>query len=393
MDDCMDSVDTENEGIELYNDLCAIWKYVGMHARKWVTNSKAISDLISKDDKAVVFDVLAENVSAVKTLGLWWRAEGDTFEFKSSLSVVEKITKRIWLSKISTLFDPLGFITPFTIRARILVQQIWVKGYTWDEVVDNEIKCACLAWLKELSPLPEIKVSRRLYMSNDADTTEFHIFVDASGLAYGAVCYVKTVSNSGKIATCLVCSKTKVAPLKAVTIPRLELMAATLGVQLGQTVSKALNFSINSFNFWTDSMNVLWWIRGCSRSFKTFVANRVGKIQSCTNSEQWRHVKSNENPADLLSRGCGVSFLSSNRLWWQGPKFIRLNNAEWPSTAINKLKFETEKKRQISLISNYRKIVSTKVNTKANDPREACARTFLGLVKICSLVCARCSIC
>ena len=96
----------------------------------------------------------------------------------------------------------------------------------------------------------------------------------------------KTVPNSGKIATCLVCSKTKVAPLKAVTIPRLELMAATLGVQLEQTVSKALNYSINSFNFWTDSMNVLWWIRGSSQSFKTFVANRVGKIQSCANPEQ-----------------------------------------------------------------------------------------------------------
>ena len=364
MDDCMDSVDTEHEGIELFNDLCAIWKSAGMHAKKWVTNSKVIFDLIPKDDKVVVFDVLAENASAVKTLGLWWRAEGDTFEFKSPLSVVEKITKRIWLSKISTLFDPLGFITPFTIRARILVQQIWVKGYTWDEVVDNEIKCACLAWLKELSQLPEIKVSRWLYMSNDADTTKFHIFVDASGLAYGAVCYVKTASNSGKIAICLVCSKTKVAPLKAVTIPRLELMAATLGVQLGQTVSKALNFSMNSFNFWTDSMNVLWWIRGCSRSFKAFVANRVGKIQSCTNPEQWRHVKSNENPVDLLSRGCGVSFLSSNRMWWQNPKFTQLNNAEWPSTAINKLKFETEKKRQISLITNHRKIVSTKVNNE-----------------------------
>ena len=93
-------------------------------------------------------------------------------------------------------------------------------------------------------------------MSNDADATEFHIFVDTSGLAYGAVCYVKIVSNSGKIATCLVCSKTKVAPLKVVTIPRLELMAATLGVQLGQIVSKALNFSMNSFNFWTDSVTV-----------------------------------------------------------------------------------------------------------------------------------------
>ena len=94
-------------------------------------------------------------------------------------------------------------------------------------------------------------------MSNDADATEFHIFVDTSGLAYGVVCYVKIASNSGNIATCLVCSKTKVAALKAVTIPRLKLMAATLEVQLEQTVSKALNFSTNDFNFWTDSMNVL----------------------------------------------------------------------------------------------------------------------------------------
>ena len=145
-------------------------------------------------------------------------------------------------------------------------------------------------------------------MSNDADTTEFHIFVDASGLAYGAVCYVKIVLNSGKIATCLVCSKTKVAPLNAVTIPRLEFLAAILGVQLGQTVSKALNFSMNSFNFCTDSMNILWWICGYSQSFKTFVANRVGKIQSCTNPEQWHHIKSNENLADLLSRGVECLF-------------------------------------------------------------------------------------
>ena len=100
--------------------------------------------------------------------------EGDTFEFKSSLSVVEKITKRIGLSKISTLFDPLGFITQFTIQARIPVQQIWVKGYTWDEVVNDKIKCACLAWLKELSKLPELRVSRWLCISNDADATEFH---------------------------------------------------------------------------------------------------------------------------------------------------------------------------------------------------------------------------
>ena len=94
------------------------------------------------------------------------------------------------------------------------------------------------------------------------------------------------------------------------------------------------------------------------------MANRVGKIQSCTNPEQWRHVKSNENPADLLSRGCGVSFLGSNRLWWQGPKFIWLNNAEWPSTAISKPKFDTERKRQISHITNHHKIISTKVNNE-----------------------------
>ena len=95
-----------------------------MHTRKWVTNSEAKSDLIPKDDKAVIFDLLTENVSAVKTLVIWWRAECHTFEFKSSLSVVHKITKRIWLSNISTLFDPLGFIT-----SSLLELVFWFSKY------------------------------------------------------------------------------------------------------------------------------------------------------------------------------------------------------------------------------------------------------------------------
>ena len=95
----MDSIDIEHEGIELYNDLCALWKSAGLHAKKAVTNSNVISNFISKDYKAVIFDLLAENISAVKTLRLWWRAEDDTFEFKLSLSVVEKKPKEFGCKK------------------------------------------------------------------------------------------------------------------------------------------------------------------------------------------------------------------------------------------------------------------------------------------------------
>ena len=147
------------------------------------------------------------------------------------------------------------------------------------------------------------------------------MYTDASAEAYGAVVYSRCEYESGNVAVRLIASKSRVAPLKATSIPRLELMGAVLGQRLGLAISKVYEIDAYSVEYWTDSMNVLWWIHRPSRTFKPFVANRIGEIHSDSDPVQWRHVPTKENPADLLTRGLTVEELASKELWWEGAKF------------------------------------------------------------------------
>ena len=114
-------------------------------------------------------------------------------------------------------------------------------------------------------------------------------------------------------------------------------MAAVLGLRMAGSISRVLNASLDQATFWSDSMNVVWWIRGRSRSFKPFVANRVGEIQTATDPKQWRYVPTNKNPADLLTRGLKLSELTKNENWWTGTDFLGHEESEWP---VNKVVIE-----------------------------------------------------
>ena len=334
MDDSMDSVATEKEGICLYNDLTQLWNLANMQARKWSSNSKTLMQKIPVEDRALSVNLNADAELCVKTLGLWWTAETDKFVYKVHINDSKVITKRCWLSKISTIFDPLGFLSLYIVRARILVQKMWIAGFEWDDIIDNDVAEDCKKWLSELNQLHLVTIPRFLGFKNSNTNTEFHVFVDASANAYGAVCYVRHVNESGAVNVYFVLSKVNVAPLKCITIPRLELLAAVLGLKVSKIVSSALNVSLTRFQFWSDSNNVLWWIRGCSRSFRPFVAHRVGDIQSHTSPEQWRYVSSKSNPADILSRGIEVAALANNDCWWSGPAFLKIDKSKWPETLV-----------------------------------------------------------
>ena len=145
------------------------------------------------------------------------------------------------------------------------------------------------------------------------------MFNDASEKAYGSVIYQGSIYKSGKISTNLITSKSKVAPLQATSIPRLELLSTVLGLRLARKLVNAFQLSIGLVTFWSDSMNVLWCIRGTSRRFKPFVANRISEIQSITSPVMWKHVPTKINPADLVIRGTTVDVLASNDLWLNRP--------------------------------------------------------------------------
>jgi len=351
MDDSMDSMPNIETAIELYKQLSQLWSSAGMHARKWLSNSQEVLRAIPTEDCATEVDLDHGELPVTKTLGVSWSPKEDEFKFLVNKSDDKYTsTKRGFLRRIATLFDPLGFLTPYVIRARILLQIMWANGIDWDEPLDEKLEAKAQEWFEELSELPELRIPRCLRHAAEVEDVTLHIFADASQEAYGAVLYARHRYKDGTVTCNLVASKSRVAPLHAVSIPRLELMAAVVGLRLAESVGPTLRISKSQWTFWSDSMNVLYWIRGQSRKFKPFVANRVGEIQKSTHPEQWRYVPTKQNPADHLTRGLSVSQLKDKECWWEGPPFLMLDNTEWPTNKLEvKERQDTEVRKQFRL--------------------------------------------
>ena len=157
---------------------------------------------------------------------------------------------------------------------------------------------------------------------------ELHHFSDASAVGYGACSYLHVVAPDGQINVSLIASKGHLAPLKAITIPRLELTAAVTAVQLDILIRSPLDIECMPSTFWTDSKIVLAYICSEHKRFKVFVANRVSEIRRCTSVDQWRHINGDNNPADVVSRGCGVYDVP--QVWCKGPEFLSQFKCDWP---------------------------------------------------------------
>ena len=171
---------------------------------------------------------------------------------------------------------------------------MWERGISWDEDLPIDLAQTWKQWYSEIPSLKRITITRRYDDDNDIETKcdetnvnttvkrEIHVFTDASEKAYCAAAYLRCVKRNGECTTRLIASKTKVAPLKKMTLPRLELMGALIGARLGKFIANNLNMSDTEMHFWTDSMIAFHWIRSCSKQWKPFVDNRVSEIQSLT---------------------------------------------------------------------------------------------------------------
>ena len=307
-----------------------------MHARKWLSNSPSVLADIPVEDRKAEVDLDRSQLPCTKTLGVWWLADPDVFTFKETAPDDSMVyTKRNFLKKIATLFDPIGFLAPFTIRAKMLLQDMWTKGLDWDDELTEPLTNSARAWFGELGELKHIRIPRCLWKNGMiADTMSLHTFVDASESAYGAVVYARCQYEDGSVSTNIVAAKTRVSPNIAASIPRLELMGAVVGVRLTTRIAEVLGIQMTKSTFWCDSVNVLWWVRGRSRNFKPFVAHRVGEIQTQTDPNQWRYVPTKVNPADMLSRGMPANDLAKCNSWWRGPAFLSQTEDMWPRNKL-----------------------------------------------------------
>ncbi|KAG1680465.1 hypothetical protein GQR58_012386 [Nymphon striatum] len=335
VDDFLTGADSKDEAIELFQNACRIMSTAGMNMCQWSCNNSEVLDAIQK----IKAHKVCRFADQTKVLGLAWQRELDCFVFTNGdlmNSVTTSVpTKRTVLSLIARIFDPLGFITPLTIRGKILFQRIWQAGTGWDELLPADLQLVWTQWIKDLSQLQNIEIPRVLL--NDGlspylitgSNLQIHAFGDASEKAYGAIVYLKSGCNVS-----FVMSRSRVAPIKKVTLPRLELLAAVLASRLIDYVKSALKLPVNITTYcWSDSQIVLAWIKSSPNRWKTFICNRVTEIQQHTEPSVWRYCPGEYNPADLLTREF-VCDISNNMLWWGGPKWLSEEQKGWPCSTF-----------------------------------------------------------
>ncbi|GJQ80493.1 hypothetical protein Trydic_g5787, partial [Trypoxylus dichotomus] len=211
------------------------------------------------------------------------------------------------------------------------MQDIWKLEINWDESLPLSIETTWLSYVEEMKDLNNITIPRHVFPMQQPEHFELHGFSDASEKAYGACVYVRALNKFGDISCNLLCAKSRIAPIKTMTLPRLELSGALLLARLMQRLTRYLSLQFRKTCYWTDSSIVLSWLKS-PKTFKTFVANRIAEIQELTNVANWHHIGTKENPADLLSRGTTSSTLMHTKLWWHGPKFLQCSTSNWPDS-------------------------------------------------------------
>ncbi|GFW53517.1 integrase catalytic domain-containing protein [Trichonephila clavipes] len=315
MDDILSGESTLEGAKKLQTRLSQLLQRGGFELHKWVSNSPELLKDLSAS--SYVFDKEFQD-APVKTLGMLWDPKVDCLTYKVKISDKVNFSKRDVLSEIARLYDPLGLIGPIVTKAKIFIQELWKIKLDWSEQLPPDAMEEWMNFYQKLAKVNNFKIPRCILLPATI-RIEIHGFSDASERAYAAVVYIKCFNESGQSQTRLLCSKSRVAPLKTLTIPRLELSAALLLSRLVKKVVPILQLPIHKIWMWTDSTIALAWIKTEPHKLKTFVSNRVAEIQALSKDYHWKHVSSKNNPADLISRGCNVDELLKNEMWFSGP--------------------------------------------------------------------------
>lgn len=318
----------ETAAIAISKELINLFKSGQFDLVKWTCNSDVVLSQIPASHRASVDLEIDKNVPQ-KVLGMLWSKSGDYFHFKV-ITPDTLGTKRAILSTVARLWDVVGLLAPTILYAKLLIQELWLLQCDWDDTPPCHITNLWQQFCIELPRLNEIRIPRHLGVVQGC-TVNILGFADASERGYGSVIYLQVI-NGTDISIRLVCSKSKVSPLKTVSVARLELCAVVLLSKLMRKVYNNFDtlYKLNKVYGFTDSKVVLCWINSSPHRWQTFVANRVVKILDNLPANCFYHVAGVENPADCLSRGLTPSKLLNHPLWFNGPTWASRDPSEWP---------------------------------------------------------------
>ena len=385
VDDVVTGADSAESAYQLYQKAKDVLRQGGFTLRKWKSNNQDLMQRINDAEKSNILEngqkenpeiqdsfaketlgtTADKHESKTKVLGIGWDMQSDTLEI--NLSKVSNLdlnpglpTKRIILSTLASIFDPLGLVSPVLVSPKVLFQEMCIESLNWDDPLPQEKLSLWEEWVKDIEDVGRIEIPRCYTSAVKGEVLSYslHGFGDASSKAYSAVIYLVCQTSQG-IYTKLVASKTRVAPLKKLSINRLELLSAKILVTLMASVKKTLanQISIKETRYWLDSQTALYWVNN-NGEWKQFVKNRVNEILSMSSKTKWGHVSGTENPADIGSRGVNASQLKSSKLWWEGPSWLKGCKQDWPR--FN----ETDRSERVSVDVERKKETVLSIQTK-----------------------------
>lgn len=346
VDDYLDSYEDPCQAISSSREIRTVVSEGNFNLRDWKSNHTEVAFAIGGSSQEVL-DLDKDH--STKVLGLEWHPSSDSLGFSITPQDIA-LTRRGLLSRLCSIYDPLGLCAPVTVAGKIRMKSLVVQGKDWDEAVCQDDENWWLVWNDSLNLLRNSRFPRCFAQWPGKDTQiQLHVFCDASEDAFAAVAYLRSEQKCGRVEVRIVCSKTRVSPKRPLSIPKLELQAAVLGTRLADHLRSTLRIKPQQRFFWSDSKVVRAWITSLANAYKPFVSHRIGEIQALTQTSEWRHVPGKVNPADLATRASDQPRLDPE--WIHGPDFLWKSSDLWPQDEqpVNPVDEEKRQKFRIAL--------------------------------------------
>uniref|UniRef100_A0A914C7C2 Integrase catalytic domain-containing protein n=1 Tax=Acrobeloides nanus TaxID=290746 RepID=A0A914C7C2_9BILA len=303
---------TPDEAIKKCKEAKSIFENAKMNLREFESNNELVNQAIPQADRTL-------NKTFNKVLGIKWYTKSDELELELPKPKAKSpYTKRKVTQTIASCFDPLGWVCPALIEAKLFLQRVWNMNLEWDDKFDQQIEAE---WIKIASKFESmaLKFPRKIH-SFTQPSYELHCFVDGSKNLYGTCVYLRIIEN-GRIETKLIFAKSRLRPKRKMTIPRMELVACLIGVRASNFVSEQIQLKFEGQYIWSDSKCILHWIFS-NKKFPVFVENRLEEIRKSKHIK-FNYVESEQNPADITTKIIDASDLHKSKIWWNGPDFLR----------------------------------------------------------------------
>jgi len=352
VDDIVVSMSRTEDLSQFVDDSTEIFNRMSMNLHKWKTNT-TLPNIESTESTETI-------------LGVKWNPAKDILSIKIPESSVIN-TKRSLASYLCSIFDPLGFLLPFSNQFKMLLQQCWLIKASWDEALPENICKEISKLLHDAKILQSFSVSRWLGFSEGCTNVHLCVFGDASTSCYSTCAYIYfDIENETR--SSFLCAKSRIASKKQHTVPRLELLAALITARLANSIESIFPHDFFSrVMCFSDSQVVLGWIRNKTKTYKPFIMNRLLEIRRLSDTESWHYVPSESNPADLATRKVSVRCWFKNNLWWKGPDVKKVLSATAPATKddqqeVTQMQTTTSKLVQLmdfNRFSNYRRLLNT----------------------------------